>query len=301
MYRRVRSIFRSEGVTNVEWMWSPNYESNPGDPWNGINNYYPGDSEVDWIGLSGFNWHNPGQAWMDFEALYDNVLRDLSCRYAKPIILSEIGTVGDGTDTGKANWISHTYTKLAEYPFVRGIVWFNDFAYGSHSAADFRVTTGGQDCHDYGGCTGVQGLPGSAGQQTTNAYITSVRQSTYTNKLPTLVQATPPYALCSAPSQQFTLQPSSVFVRPGGTVNVRLEGFLYSSSTQITATMPSGIAATASPSVMPPPWGTAIVKLTAAGNLAPGAYQGTIRAGTTSLPITIYYTKVAAYLPNVRR
>lgn len=301
MYRRARAIFRAEGATNVEWMWSPNYASNPPDAWNNIYNYYPGDADVDWIGLSGYNWYGwRSRPWESFDVLYEGVLNDLACRYAKPVIIAEIGSVDGPSDNSKASWITDVYDELDEFPFVRGITWFNDFAYEQRGNADFRVTTGAQDCHNNGGCSGVQPLPGAAGQLTTNAYLNGVRQSVYSNKLPSLAQATPPYTLCSGPTRQFSLDASTVNVGPDGTASVVVQGFLYSSQAQISAEMPSGIRGMASPTTLAPPWGTSTVRLTADAKLAPGVYQGTIKAGSTSLPVTIRNLKVRTYLPSVR-
>ena len=58
-YRHIHDIFMQQGATNVKFVWSPNYQSFPdsaGDGWNDIENYYPGDDYVDWIGVVGYNW-----------------------------------------------------------------------------------------------------------------------------------------------------------------------------------------------------------------------------------------------------
>ncbi len=303
MFQRVRNLFREVGANNVEWIWSPNYASNPDEAWNSLHNYYPGDAYVDWIGLSGYNWYSwRDRPWESFEVLYDGVLRDLACRYAKPVIISEIGSVDqDGSGSAKAAWITNLYTKLADYPFVRGIVWFNDFAYGSRGNADFRVTTGGQDCQNSGGCTGVQPLPGDAGRKITDAYVNTVRTSTYTNGLPTVAQATPPYALCSNPSQPFILSSSVVLLRPGASTTVTLQGYGLSAQTSIALELPSGVRGTVSPSTMNPPWGISTIKLTADATLKPGTRTVTVRAGSTGLPITVINPKAVVFAPFVRR
>jgi hypothetical protein len=302
MFRRVRDIFREVGVTNVEWMWSPNYASNPDEAWNSMHNYYPGDAYVDWIGLSGYNWYGwRDRPWESFETLYDGVLRDLACRYAKPVIISEIGSVDqDGSGSAKAAWITNLYARLAEYPFVRGIVWFNDFAYGSRGNADFRVTTGGQDCQNNGGCTGVQALPGDAGRRITDAYVNSIRTSTYISELPTVAQATPPYALCSNPSQPFVLSSNTVVLRPGASATVTLQGYGISAQTSIALELPQGIQGTASPTMLNPPWGVSTIRLTALASLQPCKRTVTVRAGSTGLPITVIIPEGLIFAPFVR-
>lgn len=301
MFRRVRDIYRSEGATNVEFMWSPNYASNPPDAWNHLSNYYPGDAYVDWIGLSGYNWNRGAVPWRDPEWLYDGVLKDLACRYAKPVIIAEVGTVNGANESDKANWITRFYDMLDDYPFVRGVVWFNDFAYARRGESDFRATTGTQDCYENHDCSGVQALPGAAGQQATNAYINSIRQGVISTKLPSLAQATPPYTLCSAPSQPFSLSASTITVRPGGTTSVTLRGFMYPSASQISFDLPSGLRGAASPAALQPPWGTATLKLSADSKLSPGVYNGTIRVGSMNLPVTVKNLKVRAFIPDVRQ
>ena len=71
-WRRIHTIFRREGATNVTWVWSPAHRSYPGTYQNRIEAYYPGDAYVDWIGLSGFNWgtSRPGLRWTTFADVY---------------------------------------------------------------------------------------------------------------------------------------------------------------------------------------------------------------------------------------
>lgn len=174
----IAGVQNSLGKHNIEWVWSINYASNPTDAWNAIPNYYPGDSYVDWIGLSGYNWYNsPGhnQPWMSFTDIFDTVLKNLTSWYAKPQILTEIGSVG--TDTQKSSWIQDAYAKMPNYPYMRGVVWFNDFAYANTTQADFRVI-------NTPNLTPVSPL-------ITAAYDNSIASGTYVTSLPSLNLATP--------------------------------------------------------------------------------------------------------------
>jgi beta-mannanase len=193
MWQHVYDLFTAQSVTNVEWVWSPNYASNPADEWNGIHNYYPGNGYVDWIGLSGYNWYNTRvpAVWRTFEDLYDEVLKDFACSYAKPQVIAEIGSVeGGGAVPTKADWILDAYQKAENYPFLRSIVWFNDYAYANPSGADFRVTTGtAQD-------GSVSSLPVGTNAWT-NAYNQALSDITYVTDLPTLNDATPSQIFCN--------------------------------------------------------------------------------------------------------
>jgi hypothetical protein len=194
MYRYVHQKFVDAGVDNVEWMWSPNYASNPPDAWNAIPNYYPGDAYVDWIGLSGYNWYIDGapDPWRTFDHLYDDVLDDLTCRYAKPQIIAEIGSIEGSGALTKAGWIADAYQNVRNYPFVRSVVWFNDYAVENPADADFRVTTGAEWLYP----DNVNPLPASTSAWT-NAYAAAIADPIFTTSFPSLTAATPPHPICS--------------------------------------------------------------------------------------------------------
>jgi beta-mannanase len=197
MWQHVYDVFNLQGVSNVEWIWSPNYASNPVVSWNDVHNYYPGDSYLDWIGVSGFNWYDTRvpSVWRSFEDLFRDVLTDFACRYAKPQIITEIGSVeGGGAVPTKADWIIEAYNQAQNYPFLRAVTWFNDYAYANPSFPDFRVTTGtAQD-------GGVNPLPPGTNSWT-NAYSSAISDSTYENTFPSLTDATPSVSVCNAPNQ----------------------------------------------------------------------------------------------------
>jgi len=214
MWKHVYDVFeqahRQSGATNVEWMWSINYASYPNEQWNAYFNYYPGDDLVDWIGISGYNW---GKPILTFEQIYGNirgdgaeippdVIRDLSCRYAKPLIISEIGTVGNIED--KANWIKSALELSKQFPFLRGIVWFNDFAYANPNSADFRVTG-----------TGVP-------EQVTSAFRESIRSENFNSRLPRADDVTPPIRYCGNGESIHEIRPTSVILRPKDSTIVKI-------------------------------------------------------------------------------
>lgn len=197
MYQHVHDVIMGvpDPPTNIEWVWSPNYASNPPDAWNAINNYYPGDAYVDWIGLSGYNWYNSpnhSQPWRDFDYLYDSVLTDFTCRYAKPQIIAEVGSVEGTGGLTKAGWITDLYQRAPNYPFLRSVVWFNDYAGANPSLADFRVTTGSAAT---GSADSVNPLPSST-HAWTNAYSAAVAGSIFNSALPSLGAATPSHVIC---------------------------------------------------------------------------------------------------------
>ena len=302
MWRHVHDIFASVGVPNAEWVWSPNYASHPVEPWNTIPAYYPGDKYVDWIGLSGYNWNGwGGRPWESFTTLYDGVLKDLTCRYAKPQILAELGSVDGGTpETAKASWVSEAYRNILTYPFVRAVVWFNDYAYGNRTQADFRVTTGSADCASGGGCSGVQPLPG-AGASITQAYIQAIAQPSYTSSLPTLADATPGSTLCGT-GPILTVTPQAGFAALGGGLDVRVFAGLFDSPVTIEVQVPPTLKATLSSQLLLPPLDSAVLRLTTLTDTPLGMHTVIVQLGDTEfrVEVNVVSTVYRGYLPIVR-
>jgi beta-mannanase len=303
MWRRVHDIFTAVGVPNVEWVWSPNNISNPLETWNTLDAYYPGDGYVDWIGLSGFNWYQRGgQPWRSFTDLYDAVLKDLACRFAKPQILAEWGSVDGGTsETSKAAWVSDAYKQILKYPFVRAVIWFNDYAAGNRSQADFRVTTGTADCASGGGCSGVQPLPG-AGAGITRAYIQAVADPGYTSPLPTLAAATPASTQCGN-GPIFGVAPQTLFAVSGSGVDVKVSGAQLTTPVTIGVQVPSTFKATLSSQLLSPPLDSAALRLTALTGTSLGMHTVVVQVGDVKLDVKVNVVSVIrrVYLPLARR
>lgn len=151
---RIRQIFESAGVPRsaVRWVFAPNGWSNTG---NEFEKYYPGDAYVDIISFSAYNYGGcPSNfpVWTTFETemkLYLDRMRLMAP--SKPIFISQTGVLGvpvnggDPTQT-KSAWIQDTFSKLANYPAVRAIIYFNiqkPPAIGNCSVPDFRIFYGG--------------------------------------------------------------------------------------------------------------------------------------------------------------
>ena len=257
---------------------------------------------MDWIGLSGYNWYNwGGRPWESFTTLYDDVLRDLTCRYAKPQILAELGSVDGGTpQTAKASWVSEAYRNILTYPFVRAVVWFNDYAYANRTQADFRVTTGSADCATGGGCSGVQPLPG-AGVNITQAFIQAVAHPSYTSSLPTLAAATPVSTLCGT-GPILTVTPQAGFAALGGGLDVRVSAEQFDSPVTIGVQVPSTLKATLSSQLLLPPSDSAVLRLTTLTGTPLGMHTVIVQLGDTQFRVEVNVVSAVyrGYLPIVR-
>lgn len=325
-FRHVRNRFNSVGATNqyAQFVWSPNYKSNPNDAWNSIPSYYPGDAYVDWIGLSGYNWYsNTGAPWMTFSDIYDTadpnlggtgVLRYLMCHYAKPIILAEIGSVeGPGDSQTKAAWITDTYEKIQNFPYVKAITWFNDYAYHSTNGADLRITAGSSYESNILHYPGYQ----NSLSNWTSAYQNAIASDVFTSTFPSLAAVTPADTYCGVippedPTPELEI-PAARLARPGDTIQTLVTLRDITATITLTASdlptdstyhfSPSTIAvATSFPSV-----DYATLVITVSGTTTAGDYPFTVDGDGTGIAITdsstlkvrdtLYFT----YLPLILR
>jgi len=124
-WRHIHEVFQRQGACNVYWVFSPNADSLPHEPWNSPVNYYPGDLYVDWIGSDGYNWGNTQwwSHWMSFEEIFDDDLRLLSESIDKPFMIAEFACTEEGGD--KAAWIADAYSKMKDYPYIKAAIWFH--------------------------------------------------------------------------------------------------------------------------------------------------------------------------------
>jgi hypothetical protein len=129
-WRHLVGIFRATGAKNVKWMWAPNVEGGDQYP---FTRYYPGDSQVDWVGLDGFNWAKSGE-WQSFTDIFGDSYDTLSRISSRPVIIPETGSSQSGGD--KAAWVASALRReIPRFPRIRAVVWFSDKV----SGVDFRV------------------------------------------------------------------------------------------------------------------------------------------------------------------
>jgi mannan endo-1,4-beta-mannosidase len=170
-WRHVVSLFQSNGVGNVKWVWSPYVLAGGKFP---IAPYFPGDEWIDYAALDGYNWGGTKGVWQSLQAVFSasySLITELS---AKPVIIAETGSSEIGGD--KAAWIESGFmsTIPQSFPRVAAVVWFNedredDWRINSSQASlgAYRAVVG---CAIYGG-TG----PCEGGSEGTGLVVRSVR------------------------------------------------------------------------------------------------------------------------------
>ena len=146
VFRKVVDMFRAAGATNARFVWSPDHAAPPEVPYpsNDMRNYYPGSGYVDFIGVSGYNWGadpNRGGGWQLARQVFETFLT-LSLREfpGKPVLLTEVGSVPGYSTYVRNDWYTDAFAYFTARKGLKGIVWFNDFAFASTSEPDLRFT-----------------------------------------------------------------------------------------------------------------------------------------------------------------
>jgi hypothetical protein len=203
-WRHVHDLFAAKGV-RAFWVWSPNADAFAGAR-GGVDQYWPGDDYVDWVGADGFNWGecNRQSSWRDFGAIFKAFYSWGSAR-AKPLMISSTGTVEDPIDPGrKRGWYLDAVAALARsMPRVRAVVLLDQ-----GGRCDWRPDTsalslqGFVDFARHPFFTGVPPAPAAAPsttrQPTTTTPATSTTVTPTTKAPTTTAPASAPASTCSA-------------------------------------------------------------------------------------------------------
>lgn len=120
LWRYVYDIFKSEGATNVAWVWSVGDEKSKWDDF--AKPYYPGNDYVDWIGLNGYNQHEDTDAIFTerFAPFFNYWLQQTG----KPEMMTETG--GPTNTQSQANWLNEAHANIqATIPGLKALNYFN--------------------------------------------------------------------------------------------------------------------------------------------------------------------------------
>ena len=126
-WKYLRQVFREEGAGKVAWVWCPYAQSVPETPGNALEAYFPGEAEVNWLALDGYNWgtSQPWSTWQTFREVFATAYFRLGALAPhKPMMIAEVGCAEQGGDKG--GWIREGLEALEkEFPRVAILVWFN--------------------------------------------------------------------------------------------------------------------------------------------------------------------------------
>jgi mannan endo-1,4-beta-mannosidase len=130
MFRYIVTIFRAQKADNVRWVFCPNADSVPAEPWNRIAAYYPGDDVVDVTGLDGYNWGTTQtlaangweSQWRSFESIFAAPLSELKqVASGKPVGVFETSSAYAGGN--KEKWIIAALDSARSLGFG-AVIWF---------------------------------------------------------------------------------------------------------------------------------------------------------------------------------
>ncbi|NLK72680.1 MAG: endoglucanase [Clostridiales bacterium] len=135
VYKYIHKIFKDNNVDNVIWVWNPHDKSFPNFKWNDALMYYPGDSYVDVVGLTGYNTgtYYQGEIWRGFTEIYDELYTLYDRLYNKPFMITEFSSSSIGGD--KEAWIKEMFQNITRYERIKAAIWWNGCDYDSHGNA----------------------------------------------------------------------------------------------------------------------------------------------------------------------
>jgi Glycosyl hydrolase family 26/F5/8 type C domain len=121
-WRRMYNIAEQIGVAEkLIFQWSPNYRSFPDEAWNKMDEYYPGDQYVDWVGLSLYPptvspWY-PNELIDEIYTLYGDY---------KPMIISEGAFNTESPNIDCVDWTYDWFDVIKnDYPMIKAAIWEN--------------------------------------------------------------------------------------------------------------------------------------------------------------------------------
>jgi beta-mannanase len=130
LWKRVKGIFDGKGLdaTHLQWIWCVNHTDVGPFP---LEQYYPGDTYVDWVAIDGFNW-GTSQTWSNWQSAaeaYDPAVARLRALTTKPMAFTEFAS-SSSTTSGlgvavKAQWITDVFNYVRTKD-IRMVAWFNE-------------------------------------------------------------------------------------------------------------------------------------------------------------------------------
>ena len=125
-WRRVRrAVLSARGGRRIRLLWAPYVQSDPNTSANQLQAYFPGASQVDLVGASGYNFGaQPPLTWSDPGDLFASAYASIEALAPKPFWLAETGSTAIGGD--EAGWILSLATLQATaMPKLAGVVWYD--------------------------------------------------------------------------------------------------------------------------------------------------------------------------------
>ena len=115
-WRLIHALFAAAGANNVIWVWNPNIIG--GVAGVTLKPYYPGDSYVDWVGLTGYF---PMTGARTFKNLFGPTMAQIRQFTSKPFIVVETSVQ---TGPYQLQCVRSLVNAIRHRPEVLGFIWF---------------------------------------------------------------------------------------------------------------------------------------------------------------------------------
>ncbi len=129
-YKHIVDVIRSTGASNIIWVFHVNNEDIPNKSWNRLEQYYPGDQWVDWIGVSVYGPATPmDRDYESFRHGFNRVYpRLIALSSDKPIAVLEFGVADNNPIVNQASWANKALRDLTKFRWSRviGFSWWNE-------------------------------------------------------------------------------------------------------------------------------------------------------------------------------
>jgi hypothetical protein len=155
MWQHVWNIFNKQGVTNVIWTWSPNYQGPKHPTLPDLKVSYPGAKYVDWIGIDAY-YNSTGMTWV--KLIDPTVTQIISFANDKPLILAETAV---GSFSDKPAMISNMLSNALRRTRFNGFVYFDEHFANTRNIWPFQQTTASLNAFKTGIKGYAAGKPGS--------------------------------------------------------------------------------------------------------------------------------------------
>jgi mannan endo-1,4-beta-mannosidase len=127
-WKHIVNLFRRQGADNVTWLWTINADERGTGP---IQDWWPGDSYVTWVGIDGF-YYRPSDT---FGRVFGPTIRQVHAMTGKPVLLSETAV---GPDAGQFAKIGDLFTGMRQDKAL-GLVWFDIRQHDGVDHQDWRI------------------------------------------------------------------------------------------------------------------------------------------------------------------
>ena len=122
----IQDVVAPRVSSNIKWVWTPYAQSYPVNTVDIIQDLFPGDDRVDWVGIDGYNWgtSRPWSEWQSFEQIFSEAYQVLTAISRRPVMIAETACAEAGGN--KPSWLTEAFCVLkTRFQRVNMLIWFD--------------------------------------------------------------------------------------------------------------------------------------------------------------------------------